>query len=96
MSELRVSPATVGAIRGFLDSAAAGLEETAGSAPAGLDGGEMTPLLTAMLSRLVDSAATMSEGLTLVGGQVGETEADFWASDSAVSSTFSAGSARVD
>jgi hypothetical protein len=91
-----VPPATLGTIRGFLDSAAVGLEETAGSAPSGLDGGDMTPLLTAMLSKLVDSAATMSEGLTLVSGQVDETEADFWTSDAAVSATFAGGGARVD
>ena len=95
MSELRVPPATLAAIRGFLDAAASGLEGTAGSAPTGLDGGDMTPLLTAMLSKVVDSAATMSEGLTLVSAQVDETEADFWASDADVSATF-AGGARVD
>ena len=96
MSELRISPATFATIRGFLDGAATGLESTAGSAPAGLDGGDMTPLLTAMLSALADSAATMSEGLTAVSGQVDETEADFWTSDAAVSSTFTGGGPRVD
>lgn len=96
MSELRISPATLATIRGFLDGAATGLESTAGSAPAGLDGGDMTPLLTAMLSALVDSAATMSEGLTAVSGQVDETAADFWTSDAAVSSTFMGGGPRVD
>lgn len=95
MSELRVPPATLSSIRGLLDTAAGDIEATAGSAPQGLDGGDMTPLLTAMLSKMVDSAATLSEGLTVVSAQVTDAEADFWTSDAAVSDTF-AGGVRVD
>lgn len=91
MSGLRVPPTTLSSIRGFLDTAAAGLEATAGSAPHGLDGGDMTPLLTAMLSKLVDNAAALSEGLTVVSAQVTGAEADFWTSDAAVSDTFAEG-----
>lgn len=96
MSEVRVPPGTLSVIRGLLDTAATGVEATASSAPAGIDGGDMTPLLTSMLSTLIDSAATMSEGLTLTGVQVGETGADFWTSDSVVASTFAGGGPRVD
>ncbi len=96
MSEVRVPPDTLDAIRGLLDTAATGVEETAGSAPTAVDGGDMTPLLTAMLSKLVDNAATMSEGLTATSSQVGATEADFWTSDSSVGSTFAGGAHRVD
>ena len=95
MSELRVPPATLSSIRGFLDTAAGEVEATAGSAPQGLDGGDMTPLLTAMLSKLVENAATLSEGLTVVSAQVTDAEADFWMSDAAVSGTF-AGGLRAD
>ncbi|HYH73391.1 MAG TPA: hypothetical protein VD764_09235 [Nocardioides sp.] len=91
MSELRVPPTTLSSIRGFLDTAASGLEATAGSAPHGLDGGDMTPVLTAMLSKLVDNAATLSEGLTVVSAQVTDAEADFWTSDAAVSDSFAGG-----
>ena len=96
MSEVRVTPDTLAAIRQLVDTAAARVEETAGSAPTALDGGDMTPLLTAMLSKLVDNAATMSEGLTVTSSQVGATQADFWASDSSVRSTFANGAHRVD
>lgn len=96
MSEVRVPPATLGAIRGHLDAAAADVEETAGSAPRNVDGGDMTPLLTAMLSKLVDSAASMSEGLSVTSSQVGATDADFWMSDADVASTVAGGGPRVD
>ena len=96
MSETRLSPATKDAICGFLDSARGDLESTAGGAPGGVDGGDMTPLLTAMMSKLVSSAASMSEGLAAVSGNVGDTAADFRATDAAVQSTFAGGAARGD
>jgi hypothetical protein len=96
VGEVHVPPGTLAAIRGFLDTAATDVEGTAGSAPTAVDGGDMTPLLTAMLATLVDNAATMSEGLTLTSAQVGDTDADFWTSDSDVASTFAGGGARVD
>ncbi len=96
MTEVRVPPGTLTTIRGYLDTAAARIEETAASAPRAIDAGDMTPLLTAMLSTLVGSAATMSEGLSVTSSQVGETEADFWTSDSAVEATFVGGARRVD
>lgn len=96
MSETRLSPGTKDAICGFLDSARGELEGTAGGAPGGVDGGDMTPVLTAMISKLVSSAAAMSEGLAAVSGNVGDTAADFWATDTAVHSTFAGGAARGD
>lgn len=91
MSDLSVPPATLSAIRGLLGAAAEGLEGTAGSAPRALDGGDMTPLLTAMLGRLVESAATMSEGLTAINARVDEAETGFWTTDAAVADTFRGG-----
>lgn len=96
MSEVRVPPATLAAIRGVLDSARTTLEETAHSAPGSVDGGDMTPVLTAILAKLTDGAATMSEGLAAISGQVSESEADFWVTDSAVGSTFGGGRPVVD
>lgn len=96
MTDVRVSAATLGRVRGVLDPASAGLERTAGSAPTAVDGGDMAPVLTAMLSKIVGSAATMSEGLTSTSAQVSDTEADFWATDAAVATGFGGGRPRVD
>ncbi len=96
MSEIHVPPATLDVIRTALSTAAAEIESTASSSPASIDGGEMTPLLTAMLATMVSNAATVSEGLTAVGSQVDAAEADFWTADAAVTSTFTGGGLRVD
>lgn len=96
MSDLQVPAATLDAIRTQLGTARATVEDTASSAPGSLDGGDATPLLSAMLSKLTDSAASLSEGLALVSSQVDDTEADFWTTDSAVDATFTGGGHRAD
>ena len=96
MSNMQVPAATLDAIRAVLGSARATVEDTATSAPAAVDGGDMTPLLTAMLSKLTDSAASLSEGLAAISDQVDDTEADFWATDAAIDTAFTLGGHVVD
>ncbi|MFC7358810.1 hypothetical protein [Nocardioides astragali] len=96
MSEVRVPPATLAAIRDVLDGARTTLEDSAGSSPGAVDGGDMTPLLTAMLAKITDGAATMSEGMAAISSQVSDSEADFWTTDSSVGSTFGGGHPVVD
>lgn len=96
MSEVRVPPATLAAIRIVLGDARTTLEESAGTAPASVDGGDMAPVLAAMLGKLTECAATMSESLAAISTEVSESEADFWATDAAVSSAFGGGRPRVD
>lgn len=96
MSDLQIPTATLDAVRALLGTARATVEDTASSAPGALDAGDMTPLLTAMLSKLTDSTASLSEGLSLVSSQVDDTEADFWTTDAAVDATFTGGGHRAD
>lgn len=71
------------------------MEDAADSAPAGIDAGDMTPLLTEMMAKVVTNAAAMSEGLAGVSAQVDVAGRDFWATDANVSDAF-AGGLRVD
>lgn len=95
MSDLQISTVTLSTIRKLLDTAADGLEDTADSAPATIDAGDMTPLLTEMMAKVVSNAAAMSEGLSSVSAQVDVAGRDFWSTDATVSETF-AGGLRVD
>ncbi|GAB2449934.1 hypothetical protein GCM10027062_33950 [Nocardioides hungaricus] len=65
-----LSWATAESIAGALDSARAGLDECAGSAPAGVDGGEATATINAMIARVSESAAGLSEGLSAASQNV--------------------------
>lgn len=96
MSDLQVPVGTLDAIRGMLGTARTTVEDTATSAPGAVDAGDMTPLLTAMLSKLTDSTASLSEGLSLVSSQVDDTEADFWTTDASVDTTFTGGGHLAD
>lgn len=95
MSDLKISPGTLSTIRGLLDTAAGGLEDAADSAPAAIDAGDMTPLLTEMMAKVVTNAAAMSEGLAGISAQVDVAGRDFWATDANVSDAFTGG-LRVD
>lgn len=96
MSDVQVPTATLDAIRALLANARSSVEGTATSAPTTVDGGDMTPLLTAMLSKLTDSTASLSEGLAAISDQVDDAEADFWTTDAAVDTTFTRGGHVVD
>lgn len=62
--------ATAEAVAGDLDAARSVLEGSAGSAPAGVDGGDATAMITALIGRLTESAAGLSEGLSAASANV--------------------------
>ena len=48
----------------------------------------MQGIVTSMIARVVDNAATVSEVMTAVSSQVGNAEAAFWQTDDAVASVY--------
>ncbi|MGY2704215.1 MULTISPECIES: hypothetical protein [unclassified Nocardioides] len=62
--------ATAESIATSLDHARTDLDGTAGSAPAGVDAGEATAMVEALLARVSESAAGLSEGLAAASGKV--------------------------
>lgn len=93
--ELRVPAATLAEIRAQLGRGRGALEECGASAPRGVDAGDVTALLTGMLSRVLESAAAVSEGLAAVSGQVGEAGTTFWETDAGVATSYGDGRLRV-
>lgn len=87
--ELAIPPGTLEIVRSNLSTARERLEETASSAPSAIDGGELTSMLTSMLSRVVGSSATVSDSLLAVSAQVAEVDAAFWELDADVARTYS-------
>lgn len=83
MSELRVPPAVLDTVRADLDAGRQALEDAAGSAPSGVDAGELTALLLGMLGKVSGNAAAVSEGLAAASAQVADAGADFWEVDAA-------------
>lgn len=81
MSELNIPAAVLEEVRSALADGRTAIEDVAGSAPASVDAGEMTAMILGMLARVVDNAATVSEGLSAVADQVAEAEAEFWEVD---------------
>lgn len=79
--DIDISAATLGSIRSSLGRGRTEVEETAGSAPGGIDAGDVSTVLNAMVNKAVDQAAALSEVLSVVGEQVEEAGADFWAQD---------------
>lgn len=79
--ELRVPPGVLSAVTSALNDGRAGLEDTSGSSPQGVDAGEMTAMITGMLGKLCDSAGTLSQSLGAMSAQVDEAHAEFWRVD---------------
>lgn len=88
--ELKVPAATLAEVRDRLGAGRSALEESASSAPRTVDGGEVTALLTGMLSRVLDNAAAVSEALGAVSSQVAEAGTAFWETDAEVAATYDA------
>lgn len=88
-AELVIPPATLELVRSTWETARESLEETASSAPSAVDAGELTAMLTSMLSRVVASSATVSDSLSAASAQVGETGAAFWELDADVAAGYS-------
>jgi hypothetical protein len=51
----------------------------------------MTAMLTGMMSKVLDQAAALSEGLSGVSAQVGEADTAFWETDADVSMSYGGG-----
>lgn len=81
--QLRIPADTLAAVRSRLDVGRAALEDTATSAPGAIDAGDMTAMLTSMMSRTLDDAASLSEGLGGISRQVATAGTDFWQVDDA-------------
>lgn len=92
--ELQVSAATLAEIRAELGKGRDALEGSGSSAPRGIDAGDLTAMLTGMLSKVLDSAATMSQGLACVSDQVAEAGTAFWETDADVASRYGSGVPR--
>lgn len=60
MSEIHVNIAALPGIADGLDSAADGIEGLSSGVPSGVDAGPMTPVVSAMLAQVVDSAGNVS------------------------------------
>ena len=94
--ELRVPESTLAEIRHELGKGRNALEDAGSSAPRSIDAGEMSAMLTAMMAKVLENAATMSEGLAGVSSQVGEAGASFWETDAAVATSYAGKELPVD
>lgn len=95
--ELRVSPSTLAEIRSQLSRGRQALEDCASSAPHTIDAGDLTSILTGMMSRALDNAARLSTGLAALGEQVGEAGTTFWETDQQVGAMYRGpGGVRAD
>ena len=83
--------ATAESIATSLDHARSGLDDTAGSAPTGVDAGDATALVTALVARVGESAAGLSEGLGAASGKVRSSAASFLTVDLGVQQGFRPG-----
>ena len=81
MNGTDVDLATLERIRGVLVKAACGLEDCGDSAPSGVDGGDLSSLISSMISRVCESAGGLSEGLSAAGSPVGASAASYVGSD---------------
>ena len=63
MSGTEVDFGTLERIRRTLTTASGGLEDCGGAAPTGVDGGDLSSLITSMIAKVTESAGGLSEGL---------------------------------
>lgn len=83
--------ATAESIATSLDTARSSLDETAGSAPSAIDAGEATALVTALVARVGESAAGLSEGLGAASSKVRTAAGSFLDVDLGVKQGFQVG-----
>lgn len=81
MSGTDVDLATLERIQRTLTMAAGGLEDCGGSAPGGVDGGELSSVITSMLAKVTESAGGLSEGLSAAAAGVGAAATSYAGSD---------------
>ena len=63
MSGTEVDFDTLERIQRTLTTASGGLEDCGGAAPTGVDGGDLSSLITSMIAQVTESAGGLSEGL---------------------------------
>ncbi|MCY7396920.1 MAG: hypothetical protein LH468_12370 [Nocardioides sp.] len=95
-AETAIPAGLLESLRATLGQGRSGIEETAASAPAGIDAGELSAMLSSMLSRVADSAALVSDSLEAVSAQVSEVGAEFWNVDADVAGDYSGQVPRAD
>ena len=81
MSGTEVDFGTLERITRTLTTASGGLEDCGGAAPTGVDGGDLSSLITSMIAKVTASAGGLSEGLSAAGGQVAASSASYVGSD---------------
>ncbi len=86
--ELTVPATTLSEIRNELGKGRSALEDTASSVPSGIDAGDLTAMVTGMMSKVIERAAEVSEGLAGISGQVAEAGSHFWEVDADVATTY--------
>lgn len=83
--------ATAESIATSLDNARSGLDDTAGSAPSGVDAGDATALVDALIGRVGESAAGLSEGMAAASSKVRTAATSFLDVDLGVQQGFQVG-----
>lgn len=81
MTGTEVSYAALEGIERTLTRAAAGIEDCATSAPSNVDGGDLSALITSMISKVAESAGGLSEGLSAAGSSVTASHSAYVSSD---------------
>ena len=89
--ELAISAAALDSVREELGRGETAIEESASSAPEGIDAGDLTAMLTGMMAKVLDRAADVSEGIAAVSAQVGEAGTHFWEIDTETAATYRGG-----
>lgn len=88
-AETAIPAGLLESVRASLGRGRTAIEESASSAPSGIDGGELSAMLTSMMSRVADNAAAVSDSLSAVSAQVSEVGAAFWSLDADVATRYS-------
>jgi hypothetical protein len=83
-----VTFATLENVARSLERAARAVDDAGHVAPAGIDAGDMTSLVTLMMSRVTESAVGLSEGLAAAGAGVRESLATYSRTDDSAAARF--------
>ncbi|MDN4173307.1 hypothetical protein QWY28_10165 [Nocardioides sp. SOB77] len=96
MSDIEISDADARAIAQLHDSAAEGIEGTAGSVPGSVDGGLAAAVLGRILGKLVTDADDLAIAHRGTAGVMRSVADDFYSTDAAVGSAFDQMTTDVD
>jgi hypothetical protein len=89
-----VSFTTLESISRTLHNAAMDLNDVGSSTPRDLDAGDMTAAVSAMISKLSESAAGLCEGTELASSEVLNSKSTYWNADDSTATGFTNPQAR--